>query len=361
MNSAAIGPLPERTRQYLDEFNFKRAAPHRLEPEDLMKQLQQTRRTAARLINADADEIGLAFNTTFGLNIAARSLPLEPGDTIVISDREFPANVYPWLEQRFHGVNVDLVPTLPHGWPDEESLIARVEDPDVKVLAVSFVQFSNGFKADVRRLGEACRATSTYFVVDGIQAIGQVPFDVTSTHVDVLACGAQKWLLSPWGAGFLFVRQELLSKLEPPMVGWMAFEGTEDFSRLTDYGGTLRSDARRFEVNTLPFQDMIAMKHSLELLLEIGIEVIQEWLGCVNAPLIETALDRGLELRSPTDGTHESAIVCVATRNTEESFRRLRARGVICALREGAIRISPHCFNTPDEMEQVASILVESA
>jgi selenocysteine lyase/cysteine desulfurase len=361
MNSAAIGPLPERTRRYLDEFNFKRAAPHRLDPDDLMGQLQQTRETVARLIHAGAEEIGLAFNTTFGLNVAARALPLEPGDTIVVSDREFPANVYPWLALQHCGMRVELLPTLANGWPDEERLLERVQDPVVKVLAVSLVQFSNGFKADVDRLGAECRATNTYFVIDGIQGIGQVPFDVRKTPVDVLACGAQKWLLSPWGSGFLYVRRELLGGLEPPVVGWMAFEGTEDVSHLTDYSGALRRDARRFEINTLPFQDMIAMSHSIGLLLELGVDAVQEWLRAVKEPLVELARDQRLGLVSPADGIHESAIVCVATRRPEEAWKRLQDRGIVCALRESAIRVSPHCFNTPDEMERVASILAEAA
>jgi selenocysteine lyase/cysteine desulfurase len=357
MNSAAIGPLPERTRRYLDDFNYRRAAPHRLDPDELMVQLQETRETVARFINAVPEEIGLTFNTTFGLNVAARALPLEPGDTVIVSDREFPANVYPWLELRGRGVNVELVPTAPSGWPDEDRIVERVQDARVRVLAVSLVQFSNGFKADLGRLGAACHSAGCYLVVDGIQGIGQVPFDVRTTPVDVLACGAQKWLLSPWGSGFVYVRRELLNRLEPPVVGWMAFEGTEDVSHLTDYTGELRSDARRFEVNTLPFQDLIAMSHSLDLLLELGVGAIADWLREVRRPLLEAARDHGFDILSPLDGVHESAIVCVATPRTEVSWKRLSAKGVVCSLREGAIRIAPHFFNTPEEMRQIASIL----
>jgi len=357
MNSAAIGPLPERTRRYLDKFNQKRAAPHRIDPDELMIQLQETREAVARLINAVPDEIALVCNTTFGLNVAARALPLRPGDTVIVSDREFPANVYPWLELRGRGVNVELVPTDPRGWPGEERIIERVQDPRVRVLAVSLVQFSNGFKADLDRLGAACRSADCYLVVDGIQGIGQVPFDVTATPVDVLACGAQKWLLSPWGAGFVYVRRELLTELRPPMVGWMSFEGTEDVSHLTDYTGALRSDARRFEVNTLPFQDLIAMRHSLDLILELGVGAVADWLREVRRPLLEAVHDHGFNVLSPLDGLHESAIICLTTSHTEEAWKGLRAEGVVCSLREGAIRIAPHLFNTPEEMRHVASIL----
>ena len=257
-------------------------------------------------------------------------------------------------------MNVELVPTMSNGWPDEERLLECVQRPDTRALAVSLVQFSNGYRADVARLGSVCRAEDCFFVVDGIQGIGQVAFDVTQTPVDILACGAQKWLLSPWGSGFVYVNKDLLNDLAPPVVGWMAFEGMEDVAHLTDYTGALRADARRFEVNTLPFQDLIAMGHSVRLLLELGIQTIQDWLREVRAPLLDGAAASSYEIKSPTDGAHESAIVCVATANTEETWRKLIEHQVTCALREGVIRISPHCFNAPEEMERVVSILAKT-
>src|SRR5437762_3356340 len=207
----------------------------------------------AQLINADPSEIALATNTGFGLNLAARALPLKPGDVVLLSDKEFPANVYPWLMLRDQGITVEVARCRPEGWPDEEHLLQRLRDPKVRVLAVSFVQFSNGYRADLQKLGAACRANGTYLVVDGIQGIGNSVLDVTETPVDILACGGQKWLLSPWGSGFVYVRKELVQTLEPAITSWMAFEGTDDFSRLTEYNPTFRADARRFEMITLPF------------------------------------------------------------------------------------------------------------
>lgn len=360
MDNAAIGPLPERTRRFLEDFARRRAAPHLLDPAQLHDSLQEARMVVARLINARTDEIGLATNTSFGLNVAARSLPLQAGDTVLVSEGEFPANVYPWLRLREGGINVELAPTAATGWPDEDYLLERLQDPAVRALAVSLVQFSNGYRADLSRLGRACREEGCFLIVDGIQAIGQVPFDIQETPVDILACGAQKWLLSPWGSGFLYVRRELLEVLAPPVVGWMAFEGTEDTSNLTSYTGGLRSDARRFELNTLPFQDLIAMTVSIKLLLELGIDLIAQWLCEVRQPLLESAGRCGMPIVSPTDPNHQSGIVSVLPSRPQEAYSRLRAAGVFCSLREGAIRIAPHCYNTPEEMEKVASILAES-
>jgi selenocysteine lyase/cysteine desulfurase len=144
-------------------------------------------------------------------------------------------------------------------------------------------------------------------------------------------------------------------------VGWLAFEGTDDYSRLTDYEYKLRSDARRFEINTLPFQDLIAMGESLKMLLDFSIESIEEWLREVRRPLLEAAETGQLRVVSPLETEHSSGIVCVAPARLAECEERLAAEGVIVALREGALRLSPHCYNTPDEMEKAVAILTEYA
>ena len=356
LNSASTGPLPARTRRVLDDFNRRRAAPHLLPDADLFGVLDESRRLIAGLLNAGTDEIALATSTSFGLNLAALSLPLERGDVVVVSDREFPANVYPWRRLRDRGIEVELAPVTADGWPDEGYLLQRIADPRVRVLAVSLVQFSNGYAVDLARLSAATRATETFLVVDAIQGIGHHPVDVRATPVDVLSCGAQKWLLSPWGAAFAYVRRELLTALPPPMVGWMAYEGTDDFSRLTVYADELRSDGRRFEMITLPYQDFAGMNASLAMLAEFGAERLGAHARACHAPLLDWARRTGVRVTSPT-GMHGSAIVCVAPPEPADTHRALREAGVVCSLREGSLRFSPHLFNTVSEMERVVEIL----
>jgi selenocysteine lyase/cysteine desulfurase len=137
-------------------------------------------------------------------------------------------------------VTLELMPVTAEGWPDEDALVERMADPRVRVLAVSLVQFSNGYKVDLDRLSKRARATDTFLVVDAIQGLGAVSVDLAATPVDILACGGQKWLLSPWGSGFAYVRKELIPAVEPVVMGWMAFEGTDDFGRLTEYDPRLR-------------------------------------------------------------------------------------------------------------------------
>ena len=357
LNNASIGPIPERTRRALDEFTAKRTAPHLLPDRELQAGLGDARAAVARFVNAEPAEIALATNTSHGLNLAARALPLQAGDVVLVSDREFPANVYPWLLLKNEGVEVELAPCGPEGWPDEDYLVERLHDPRVRVLAVSFVQFSNGYRADLKKLGAACRANGTYLVVDGIQGIGNSVLDLRETPVDILACGGQKWLLSPWGSGFVYVRKELIASLEPAITGWMAFEGTDDFSRLTEYNPTFRADARRFEMVTLPFQDFFGMTASLGLLLEIGIRDIAEVTRAAHEPLVKWAQENGVRIVSPIEERHRSAILCVAPPKAAEAFHAVKRARVVCSLREGAIRLSPHVYNTVEEMEKVVEVL----
>jgi selenocysteine lyase/cysteine desulfurase len=353
LNHASIGPLPERTRLVLEEFNRRRAAPHRLPDREMFAMLADTRAKIARLVGASAGEIGLTVNTGFGIAMAARALPLHPGDVVLVSDKEFPANVYPWLRLKDRGVTMELVPTTADGWPDEARLLERLRDPRVRVLAVSLVQFSSGYLVDLGRLSAATRESGAFLVVDAIQGVGQLPLDLAGTQVDVLACGGQKWLLSPWGSGFVYVRRDLIGALDPAITGWLAFEGTDDLTRLTRYDDTLRADARRFELMTLPYQDFAGLNASLDLLLAIGIERVRDHIRTLHRPVLEWAERSGARITSPR-GPSGSAILCVAPDGVREAHRRLKAARIVCSLREGAIRLSPHCYNTVGEMERVA-------
>jgi selenocysteine lyase/cysteine desulfurase len=330
--------------------------PFRLPDADVFAMVTRARELAARLVNADASEIALATNTTWGLALAAATLPLASGDVVLVSDKEFPANVYPWMLLKDRGVRLELVPTTPEGWPDEAALLARLERPEVKALAISLVQFSNGYRADIAALSAATRRLGKYLVADAIQAVGQVPVDLRATPVDILSCGGQKWLLSPWGSGFTYVRRELIPALRPAMTGWMAFEGTDDFSRLTAYNETLRADARRFELITLPYQDLAGFNASAEMLLGLGVERIARHIVSLHAPVVTAAERARARITSPR-GARGSGILCVAPKDLDAAAERLKGAGVYVSRREGALRLAPHFYNTMEEMARVAEVL----
>jgi selenocysteine lyase/cysteine desulfurase len=357
LNNASTGPLPERAVAAVTEWTRRRAEPFRLKDPELAATLARARALCATLVGAEAGEIALMTNTSYGINVAARALPLGAGDVVVTFAGEFPANVYPWMALAERGVRLELVP-LVDGLPDEEALVRALDRPEVRALTVSWVQFASGYRVDLARLGRLCRERGVWLVVDAIQGVGPCTLDLRETPVDLLACGAQKWLLSPWGSGFLYVRRPLIAELRPEAVGWMAVRGSDDCSRLVDYDFTLRSDARRFEVATIPYQDVAGFVASLELLLELGPANVAAHVRSLCDGIVAWAAARDdVRLVTPADPARRGGIVSVALRDLPAAVARLRAAGVAHSVREGAVRLSPHGYNTPGEVARALDAL----
>jgi selenocysteine lyase/cysteine desulfurase len=357
LNHASTGPIPVRAQRAIDEVERRRREPFRIPDTHHVEVMREARAAVARFIGADVGEIALAPNTSYGLNMAAQTLPLAAGDEVLVPDGEFPANVYPWLLLRSRGVRVELIPRTAAGWPDETRLLESLARPRVRAVAISWVQFASGFRVDLARLSAACRERGVWLVLDAIQGVGQLPLDLRAVAVDVVACGGQKWLLSPWGSGFLYVRSDRIAQLEPRFTGWLAFRGTDDLSRLTDYDATFHPDARRFELVTLPYQDLAGLTASLGLLAEAGVDRIASHLRALREPVLAAAQRGAFRITSPVDPTHDSGIWRLQPPDVTEAYRRLRAGGVTCSLREGTLRIAPHFYNTPDEIDRLVGLL----
>ena len=358
LNHAGTGPLPARTVRALHDYDRLRSEPWRVGAEHQFATLARSRELCAALIGAEPNEIALMVNTTYGINFAARALPLAPGEVVLSSDREFPANVYPWMAlERARGVTCRRLPCRER-LADEAALLRALDEPGVRVLTISWVSFETGLRVDLQRLGAACRERGIYFVVDAIQGVGAAPLDVRECQIDVLACGAQKWLLSPWGSGFLYVRRELVARLEPNDVGWMAVRNSEDFGRLCDYELDYFDDARRFEVITLPFQDFAGLNASLELFFEVGLERVFTLVTERATQIVEWATTRGdLRLVTPADPARRAGVVSVIPRDPVEASHRLEQHGVAHSLREGALRLSPHFYTSGEEVERALALL----
>ena len=348
LNTASTGPLPERTLRAQQEYSRKRAAPHRLSHEEQFAVLDDARARITSLIGAEPGSVALSVNTGAGINLAAWGLPLGRGDVVVIPDLEFPANVYPWMAaSRERGFTLHTVPAR-DGLLDEGALLAAIQQKSARVLALSWVGFATGFVADLDRIGAACRARGVTLVVDGMQGVGVLPLDVRRTQIDMLACGGQKWLLSPWGSGFTYVRPEILETIVPQPVSWMGVRGSDDFSALVDYDLTWRDGARRFEQITVPFQDFAGMAASLGLLQELGMDAVAAHVAERVEQLSAGAERAGVEVVTPPG--RRAGILTVRPRDVTAAASRLRDARVIHSVREGTIRLSPHCYTTSDEI-----------
>jgi cysteine desulfurase / selenocysteine lyase len=220
------------------------------------------------------------------------------------------------------------------------------------------VQFATGYRADLARLGHFCRERGIFFVVDAIQSLGQLPMDVRATGIDVLATGGHKWLCSPFGTGFAYVRRELIERMEPRWIGWTGMEACQSLDSLVDYDWSFRRDARRFEGGTLPFDGFAGLAESVGLLLEVGVERIERHVLGLLDPLIGWLRETPeAEILSDLEPARRSAIFCFRLPRAEAVFQALRGAGVTCALREGAIRLAPHLYNSRAEIERVVEIL----
>ena len=358
LNAASMAPLPERARLATEAYNRRRSDPHAMRGEDFDPLLARCRRAAARLIGAGEDEIALLPNTSFGINLAALSLPLERGRRVVLSDREFPANVYPWMGlERLRGARLDVLPADARGNPDEARMLEEVARGDVGILAVSAVQFTSGWVADLEALGRACRRHGTWLVVDGIQALGQLPIDVRACGIDVLATGGHKWLCGPFGTGFTYVRREIVERMEPHLVGWTSMRASADLERVLDYEYAWVEGARRFEVATQPWQDYAALAESLELLLEADPARIREHVLALLGPLAEWLAERGVEVASDLTPARRSGIFSFRPADPAQVNRALARAGIGCVVREGAVRLSPHLYNQPEDVDAVTDVL----
>jgi selenocysteine lyase/cysteine desulfurase len=179
--------------------------------------------------------------------------------------------------------------------------------------------------------------------------------------VDILSCGAQKWLLSPWGTGFCYVRPGLITTLEPAEVGWMAQPATADFARFLDYDPTWYEDARRFEVVTLDFVHFAAMAESIGLFLEVTPPAAAARVRSLADRAVAFARERGIPLATPADPSRRAGVVALRPAGVADVSRRLKDARIWHAVREGCIRLAPHFYNTRDEVDRALEIVAGGA
>ncbi len=342
LNAASWGLVPRSAADEAAELTLRRNRAGGFRDEDFGPIQRRCRDAAARLIGVTPAEIALSPNTSFGVNLAAALVGSGPPGTILTSQGEFPANVLPWKPLEARGFRVELVETDGRGWPDEEALLARLGREDVRALALSAVQYVSGYRADLEALGASCGANGVLFCVDAIQALGAVPLDAARCGVDVLSCGGQKWLCSPWGSGFTYVRHDLQNRFDPPMVGWLSMKGGTRFEEGLSYGMTWLEDARKFELATLALQDYLGMARSIELFLEMGPASVEEHIRDVQAPLLAWVAARpDARARTPLDPARRAGIFTVEVGDVEAAATALRDADVIASVREGGASARP--------------------
>jgi selenocysteine lyase/cysteine desulfurase len=349
-NHAAVSPLSKTSRAELDGLSALLAGGMTVE-EEIFDHVAEVRRSAAELIGARPEEIAFVKNTTHGVQIAAGSIRWKEGDNVVLPSIEFPANVYPWMGLWRRGVEIRMVEPGDDGLVTAE-MIADVCDSRTRAVSVSQVQFSTGQRTDLGELGGFCRNKGILLHVDGIQGVGAVGIDVGRSKVDLMSVGAHKWMMALPGVGLFYCRRELFEILDIWNPGWTGVVNPRDF---LDYDFKYRDSAERFEEGSPNLHGIYALGVSIDRLLRLGKQVVENRILSLTGMLAAGLEERGFEIRSPLEDGMRSGIICFSSGSEEAQsiFDRLSGAGIVCSLRENAVRLSPHMYNTEEECEKV--------
>ena len=351
---AAVAPLSGPAQQALVEWAEDATVNGDAFYPPWMDQVEQTRAQAARLIGARVEEIALVQNTSAGVNLVAEGYPWQPGDNVVIPDNEFPANQYPWMHLATRGVETRRVPTVGGRVPIEQ--LAEACDRRTRIVACSWVAFSSGWRQDLDRLAEMVHQKGALLFLDAIQGLGVFPLDVGRTPVDFLAADGHKWLLGPEGAGVFFLRREHLDRLRPIGIGWNSVVGNHDFSRIDLM---LRDTAARYEGGSGNVAGAYMLGASLELLGRFGPEAISRRVLEITDLACRRLTDVGAVIESDRSAPHASGIVVfqVPGQDPQALRRKCLERDVVLSCRGGRLRISPHAYNDPSDVERLVEAL----
>ena len=310
------------------------------------------------LIGAEESEICYTPNTSYGINVAANGLPFAPGKNIVLWDLEFPGNIYPWLKQRLRGADVHWL----HGPRIDPSELRASVDGQSVAVAVSHVNWVNGFRPDLKEVSEIVHEKGGVLFVDATQSAGAIQIDVKKMGIDILACAFYKWLLGPSGAGFLYVREDLIDSLEPSFIGWNAVKNTGPPAYLFNSKEIVPQDhAKRYlpgSISPIPF---LGAGKSLKMLLDIGIDRIEKQVLDVTDDLIAGLGELGFEVVSPHEREKRGGIVSFNVPDASEVSLKLLNRRIWVSARSqegmGGIRVSPHFYNTEAEILSFLRVL----
>ena len=352
-NHAAISPLSNFVKVELEQFLHERSTTDIDNYEKMVNTVGSLTDRISVMLNAKPDRIALTKSVTESLNILAQGIKWEKGDRIILNDIEFPANVYPFLNLKNYGVEVDFVKSKNGEIKIED--IEKLITPKTKLLSISFVQFLSGFRADLETIGELCSKHNIIFSVDAIQGAGVIQLDVEKYKIDFLAGGSHKWLMGLTGLGYLFITEKLQSKLEQKNVGWLSVENEWD---LLNYSLELKQTALRFQLGTFSFSGVVALNASLEFFESLGYVNIEDYILQNSKYFLAKLVDEGFKpILHNLPEKNLAGIVTFPVENAEEVFKQLLEKNIVGSLREGMIRFSPHFYNTKEEIDNVINEL----
>lgn len=352
LNSAAMSLMSRAAQSAALETYKERAYTSGIRTDIRESRMDRVRSLIGELIHASPDDICLVSNTSEGLNIIAQGMRLSEGDNVVIGSTEYYGNALPWLNREKDGIRVKKV-EIEYG-KDPFDRVAAALDERTRVLAVSFVGWIDGFRHDLGRLGLLCRDKGILFIVDAVQGVGAMDIDVTASHVSFLACGGYKWLMSPTGTGFIYVNRNLLPKLDSRFIGHLSVATAGDRFK---FEIDLRKDVSRFRLGAINDSGIAAMEKSLEMIVSIGIRNIQNHIIDLNVYASDMLKKKGYTVVTLTKPCSMSGILTFRGEDNPGLYRKMEENKITVSLRNQWIRISPHLYNTGDDIDRMLEVL----
>jgi len=332
--------------------------PERMDPAEYFGLPERVRSHLAAIAGSDEKEIALTSGATQGVGVLASGLELEPGDEVLVAADNFPANLFTWLHMRRKGVQVRLLRNGDSPLRVED--VAAAFTSRTKILALDWVNYSTGRRIDLAAMGSLAHDRGALFVVDGTQGVGALELNVHDLPVDVLAVAAYKWLLGPYGSGFVYVREEVLNRLDLRVVNWMSVDGSHDFDALPVDDFTMAEAARIFDVpETANFLNLSAMEASLEFVRGVGARVVTGHCMDLLDHAAEGLQKRGYVLSNDDRSQLPSPLLCFRCQTPEATvklYEKLKAHHIEVSLRHHRIRISPYLYNTKEDIDRLLAI-----
>ncbi|MCH8030115.1 MAG: aminotransferase class V-fold PLP-dependent enzyme [Candidatus Dadabacteria bacterium] len=347
LDHAGVAPVSNVAADSVNEFLREATHDGVFKYGSWTRRVEKARRRCARLIGAELNDVCFVKNTSHGLSIVASGLDWKEGDNVLIVEGEFPANVYPWLSLEKKGVEVRTIPL--HGTEIRLDDIERLMDSRTRLLSISSVQYWSGFRVDLEAVGRLCGRKGVRLFVDAIQSLGVVPMDVKEFGIDFLAADGHKWLLAPEGTGIFYCAPELAAEIDPPLVGWKSVVNESDYENI-DF--RLKPTALKFEEGSFNFMGITALGATVNLLLEFGIENVYDRVLGLGDLVIAEAEKRGMSVVTLKERERRAGIVTIAGGFDPEPVRDdLKSMGVMVNVRGGGLRVSPHFYNTEDDIK----------
>jgi cysteine desulfurase/selenocysteine lyase len=363
LNLAGQSPMPKVSLRAIQAAIADKKYPHHRTDAVFYEIPNRIRSSIAQLIGAKSDEIAITTGASAGVTAVAYALDWKPGDEVITAAREFPLQYTVWkpMEERV-GLKVKIVAPRDR-FLAADDLIAAMTGK-TRLVSVSLVRFDDASLLDAQRLRAACYAQGALLLLDVSQCCGAIPMNVNELGADFLVCAGYKWLFGPFGTGFFWIKQELLSRVRPAPFYWMAVAGSDNFAQLNFTDPKPAASAKRWDAPDWASHfnfNLVGLDASLAFVLRMGAETVERH----NRELIELLYARLPKDRcvpsSPVDAARRGPYGCFVARTPEkttELYHKLRAENVIVSLREGNIRVSPHLYNTERDIDRLISVVI---